>query len=276
MKTNEWYYRMQQAEVEQFTEIEFFERLIYESIKSYSGNAKLDVVLSVRQIAARATISYSTVSRFLPKLIAKGMIKIVGTKNRIGGPVNIYKVLLPATVSVATGNALDKKSVAVSKESVAVSKESVAGVASTPLQPNNLKPNTQKSLCTEKTITEKKSKDSGVSKDHEDSKNSKESKDPKSRGVYLQSVIAFNQKYSTNLFPTMGKQTISIKRILSGYSEAEMWACADWLSKDTFWKQKGFDFSTILSQMAKWKVSQSQRKEAHGYVNAKDIDTTNF
>lgn len=140
MSTNNWYFRMQQDEIEQFSEVEYFERLIYESIKSYSGNAKLDIVLSVRQIAARATISYSTVSRFLPKLIAKEMVKIVGTKNRVGGQVNIYRVLLPATVSVATGNTLDEKSVAVSKESVAVSQKSVAGVASTPLQPNNLKP----------------------------------------------------------------------------------------------------------------------------------------
>lgn len=113
-RTNkEWFVIMYQNEVECFKHGKSAERLIYEAIKSYSANGKVEVSLSNREIASRASISYSTVNRHLPKLVELGYIKVVGASGHIGGVINTYKVLLseviynnevnhPATVSVAT------------------------------------------------------------------------------------------------------------------------------------------------------------------------------
>ena len=149
-----WYFRMQQKEVEQFSEGEHNERLIFESIKSYSGNGSVEVTLSLRDIALRATISYPTVFRCLPKLLANKshMVQKVGEKHRIGGTVATYKVLLletlkskrvlrTETVSVTDRNSLLKKSVSSCRESVSSCKESVSKSGATYAQPNNLKPN---------------------------------------------------------------------------------------------------------------------------------------
>ncbi|OIO12839.1 hypothetical protein COV53_03195 [Candidatus Gottesmanbacteria bacterium CG11_big_fil_rev_8_21_14_0_20_37_11] len=128
MKINKnWYVKIQQAEVEQFTLGEHIERLIYEAIKSYCGNGKLNVGLSIRDIAKRATLSYSTVFRHLPNLLNKNIIKIVGQNKRLGGTVNVYQVLLTETLSVADN-----------QESVAGSKESVADSGTKLPQLNNL------------------------------------------------------------------------------------------------------------------------------------------
>ena len=105
---------MNQSEVERFKHGKSAERLIYEAIKSYSANGKIDVSLSNREIASRASIAYSTVNRHLPKLIEMGCVKAVGVSGHIGGVINTYRVLLPetlvvnkvfqpTTVSVATG-----------------------------------------------------------------------------------------------------------------------------------------------------------------------------
>lgn len=101
-------------------------------------------------------------------------------------------------------------------------------------------------------------------------------KEPKSPSLYKPLVIQFNRKFGTNLFPTFGKQVSAIKRILQSYTEADIWACADWLSTDPFWKAKGFDFSTIQSQISKYKMTSQRKEDTHGYVNAKNVDATNF
>lgn len=114
---NKYYVIIQQNEIEHFPVGKQNERLIYESIKSYSANGKQEVTLSLREIAKRASISYSTVFRYLPNLIKMGMLERIGE--------NTYKVLLPETQSVASSN-----------KNVADSKESVSDIASNYLQIN--------------------------------------------------------------------------------------------------------------------------------------------
>lgn len=90
---------------------------------------------------------------------------------------------------------------------------------------------------------------------------------PKSLSPYKPLVVAFNQKYATNLFPTFGKQAAAIKKILQSpfYTEADIWNCAEWMKKGWF-KDKGFDFSTILSQIGKYKMShQKDSSPLKGY-----------
>lgn len=228
---------MQQDEIESFLENETFERCIYESIKSYSGNGKLNVGLSLREIAKRATMNFMTVKRYLPKLINKGMVKIVGSKTRTGGTVKVYQVV---TLGVTGGYTSPKLSVTDRSVSVTHSTLSVTEPATKSLQPNNLKPNIKKPLRTKETI-----KNQG----------------PKSSLPYKALVLLFNKKYSTNLFPTFGKQSGAIKKILQSYGESDIWSCAEWLAKDSFWSLKGFDFGTILSQIGKWKQSQASIKK---------------
>lgn len=136
--SKQYFVIMWQGEIEQFAEGQHNERLIYESIKSHSGNGKLEVALSFRDISKRANISYSSVSRFLPSLLDKGVVKVTGSKSKIGGKVNIYKVLLPETVSVANRNTYSKESVAEMQKSVADSKESVASSGVKPRQSNKV------------------------------------------------------------------------------------------------------------------------------------------
>jgi len=94
---------------------------------------------------------------------------------------------------------------------------------------------------------------------------------------YKELISSFNRKYSTNLFPTAAKQTKAIKSILNGFTVNEMWQCAEWLLKDSFWSSKGFDFVTILSQIAKWKQTITTKQEGgRHYVDAKTVNTTSF
>lgn len=123
---------MNQAEVECFKAGKSAERLIYEAIKSYSSNGKVETSLSNREIAERASISYSTVNRHLPKLVEMGLIKVVGGNGHIGGVINTYKVLLSETVNVATRI-----------ESVADSTESVASIGT---KSHNIKSNKDNSV----------------------------------------------------------------------------------------------------------------------------------
>ncbi|MFA6569804.1 MAG: hypothetical protein WCT77_01015 [Bacteroidota bacterium] len=127
MNIKQYYVKITQREIELFPKGKHNERLIYESIKSYSANGNREVTLSLRNIAKRASISYSTVSRFLPKVIEMGVIMLTGSSDHIGGRVNTYKVLLPETDSVA-----DRY------ETVARSKESVADSGTKLPQINNL------------------------------------------------------------------------------------------------------------------------------------------
>jgi hypothetical protein len=103
-----------------------------------------------------------------------------------------------------------------------------------------------------------------------------ETNKPASSLPYKLLVIQFNKKYATNLFPSFGKQAAAIKRILQSYTEADIWGCAEWLSKDSFWKLKGFDFSTIQTQISKYKMISQRKENEYGYRNAKEVDTTNF
>ena len=88
---------------------------------------------------------------------------------------------------------------------------------------------------------------------------------------YKSLVIEFNRTYGTNLFPMFGKQAASIKKILQSYTEADIWACAEWLTRDRFWKEKGFDFATIQSQIAKYKMSLRNDKPQEVYRDAKSV-----
>lgn len=265
MKTTKWFVIMQEDEIMQFNDP--FERAIYESIKSYCGNGKTTAALSLRDIARRANTTFVTVNQWIPRLCEKKFIEIVGYETRVGGKVPVYKVLLSATVSVMHAytlspksvtplNTLPKKSVKLTQESVKLLAESVKGVASK----------------THNIITEEhKQKEPSVTQ--ELTKN----KEPKSSLPYKSLVLQFNRKYATNLFPTFGKQAASLKRILQSYTEEDIWKCAEWLSKDSFWAGKGFDFGTILSQIAKWKLSTTTKLEGgRRYVDAKTVDTSNF
>lgn len=152
----QWYFRIQQVECEQFNDQESNEYLVFQSIKSFSGNGTREVTLSARDIASRIPISYSTVSRSLPNLLASKphMIQMVGIAPHNGGPVNTYKVLLletakskrvlqGATASVADSNSLPIKGVADRHKGVADEHKGVATVGVSPIHPNNLKPNSE-------------------------------------------------------------------------------------------------------------------------------------
>ncbi len=83
-------------------------------------------------------------------------------------------------------------------------------------------------------------------------------------------VAQFNALYNTKLLG-YGKQGHALKVILGSYTETEMWACAEWLAHDPFWKSKGFDFTTIQSQIAKYKMSLGSERKQEVYRDAKSI-----
>lgn len=117
---------MQQKEIEAFNSP--FERLVYEAIKSFCGNGKIEGEASYFEIATRANVSKMTVARYLPLLIKMGLVKIIGKIKRVGGTVNKYRVF-PETVKSVTGSdSLLEKSVTQRYESVTPSGESVTGV----------------------------------------------------------------------------------------------------------------------------------------------------
>lgn len=87
-----WFVIMQEEEVMVFTNI--FEKSLYEAIKSYCSNGKTTAALSIRDIQERATMSQGSVEEYLPKLIAKKYVEIIGTKTRRGGTCSIYKCTL--------------------------------------------------------------------------------------------------------------------------------------------------------------------------------------
>lgn len=125
-KNKKWFVIMWEDEINMFKVGELFERAIYESIKSYCGNGKLEIDLSSRQIAARANVSYMSVQRYLPNLLKKGMVTITGKKPRVGGVVNIYKVALADTLT-GTGRATKKEKTGTTRE------ESGTGVGMEPI-----------------------------------------------------------------------------------------------------------------------------------------------
>jgi len=132
----QWYVKIQQWENDMFKEGEMAESAIYMAIKSYAGNGTMDVGLSLRDIASRAKTNPMTVSRYLPKLITKGMITIVGEETRIGGTVKVYRIV---THSVTDSYTLLKESVTPSGLSVTPSGLSVTTVATKPYELKNIR-----------------------------------------------------------------------------------------------------------------------------------------
>lgn len=119
MKKRGWFVIMYQEEVELFKNGKSSERLIYEAIKSYSSNGRSETSISNREIASRASISYSTVNRHLPRLIEMGYVEVVGKNGHIGGVINTYKVLQPKTLTYGEVSQTATVSVAISTKSVA-------------------------------------------------------------------------------------------------------------------------------------------------------------
>ena len=122
----QWFVILQESEIMSFKNP--FERLVYESIKSFCGNGKIEAALSTREIASRANVSHMTVREYLPILLGRGFIKITGEEKRVGGSVPRYKVYAPLTVSVSPSYTLSKESVSPAAKSVSPRSESVSGV----------------------------------------------------------------------------------------------------------------------------------------------------
>lgn len=134
MKSKAWYVTMQQKEIESFDNP--FERLVYEAIKSFCGNGKTESGISNSEIAKRGNVSKMTVGRYIPVLIKKSFVRIVGSTTRVGGTVKIYRVCPEVIEGVTTSNALSEKSVTQRYESVTPSGESVTDVG---IKPSNIK-----------------------------------------------------------------------------------------------------------------------------------------
>lgn len=134
MKSKTWYVTMQQKEIEAFSNP--FERLVYEGIKSFCGNGKTEGEASNFDIATRANVSKMTVGRYLPILIDKGFVKIVGKATRVGGTVNIFLVFPEVVASVTSRDSSLEKSVSLRYESVTISGESVTDTGT---KPSNIK-----------------------------------------------------------------------------------------------------------------------------------------
>lgn len=105
MATKQWFVTMFQNEVKVFDNP--YERLVYEAVKSFCGNGKIEAACSTREIAKRASVSQTTVYRFIPLLISKNYISQVGELERIGGTIPIYKVILAESVSDSWGKRTD-------------------------------------------------------------------------------------------------------------------------------------------------------------------------
>jgi len=121
-KAKKWFVIMTEEEIMGFDDP--YERLVYEAIKSYCGNGKFAVDLSIRDIQKRSTIkSTRCISENLQRLIENGKVQQTSTRSRRGGIVPVLKVCPPATVdkdSVSSGYSLKKESVALSTESVSL------------------------------------------------------------------------------------------------------------------------------------------------------------
>lgn len=115
---------------------------VYRAIKSYSGDGKNEVDLSVREIMQRTKLSIGTVQSTLPKLLKKGYITKVGKKARVGGKVTIYKISFENPYRVFNHRTLKtiKRSTdeQLKEESVQPLIESVQSLASNPPQSNKV------------------------------------------------------------------------------------------------------------------------------------------
>lgn len=65
---------------------------VYVSIYSHLDNGKGECWASQRAIANRAHCSQDTVARRIPTLIAKGLIRAMGTRTVPGGETNVYRL----------------------------------------------------------------------------------------------------------------------------------------------------------------------------------------
>lgn len=114
MKTKKWFVILQQEEIERCKTA--MQTIVFMAIKSYTGNGKNKVALSLRDISERAKCSHEYVRKVSTQLTELGLIKIVGDEKRRGGPVNIYKVSTPLTVNKKSVNTVDSKSKKVSTQ----------------------------------------------------------------------------------------------------------------------------------------------------------------
>ena len=240
MRTDKFFAILQQDELEILntpTQI-----AVYLSIKSYCANGKRDYPLSIREIHKRSKVSIGWIKTTIQELISLSLIEIIGTEGHRGGLVNIYHIKRSPSEQVGV-QSVNSKTIS----SVHPLSSSVQSLAS---NSHKVIKEVYKNIDTEEPIQEEKTKTSLP---------------------YKALIVEFNRRYSTNLFPTFGKQAKAIKVILQSYTESDIWACSEWLSKDQFWKQKGFDFSTIQSQLAKYKMTLQTSKPKEVYVNAKSV-----
>ena len=97
MTTKNWFVILQQSEIEILqtpTQI-----AVFSAIKSYSGNGKKKVGLSLRDIASRCKVSAEGVRSIVPKLVKLRLVKITGKEGRRGGQVPMYQVSTQLTVN---------------------------------------------------------------------------------------------------------------------------------------------------------------------------------
>lgn len=88
----DWYVTLTQFENETIRNSN--EIIIYTAIKSYCSNGRREFDISTRDIQSRTFLSLGTILKYLPRMVEKKYISVVGSKSRIGGHVPIYKCLL--------------------------------------------------------------------------------------------------------------------------------------------------------------------------------------
>jgi predicted transcriptional regulator len=97
MAIKQWFVTLYRDEICQFKNP--FERLVYEAVKSFCANGRIEAACSTREIAKRATLSQTTVYRYLTVLLSRGFIIQTGSEGKVGGTVPVYKVIPPESVS---------------------------------------------------------------------------------------------------------------------------------------------------------------------------------
>ncbi len=74
-------------------------------------------------------------------------------------------------------------------------------------------------------------------------------------------LLKRSEEFIGHRWPALGKQKGQIAKILrAGYTEEQVWSCFEGLGDDEWWSEKGYDWATVASEIAKAKKKKQPIK----------------
>lgn len=224
---------------------------VYLAIRSFAENGRGVCFAPGQAIANRAKVSRPTVYKTIDRLKKLGYIKGVGKKfMSVGGkPVEHLVIIDNLPVS--------KKQILTNRQQIpSATEELVSGINLPVRQIRNIsKTNPGTHKAESKTIYTRfrKVRD----RDSQSHGNNKTNFQAQSNLL----LSYFYKKFGVRQ-TCIPKQKAAIKKIFSaGYSLEDVCWAIDRMSKDSFWKDKGFDFMTIAGQLPKLKMADKPKSD---------------